>query len=106
MRIMNKLNNKIKIAGLCIFAVISITACGGGGGSSASFSNAENKIDINVSCVTNPTATNISNYITLLSGDTIVKEENNTTVSIYHDINGTKKICKVGTTGSAYILRN
>ena len=79
------------------------SACGGGGGSDASFSNAEQKIDINETCITTPTSSDISNYITLESGDTIIKDADNTVISTYHDVNGTKKVCLVS--GSAYILR-
>ena len=48
------------------------------------------KIAIDVNCTTPAT---ISDYIELLKDDTIVKSENNTTVSIYHDENSNKKVC-------------
>lgn len=76
------------------------SACGGGGGS---FSNAQEKVDINVTCVDNPSAANIDSYITIQSGDTLIKEEDNTSVSIYHDLNDIKKVCLVS--GSAYLLK-
>ena len=77
--------------------VVLFTACGGG--SDAHFRNA-NIIPIDVNCTTPAT---ISTYITLQSDDVIVKEENNTTISIYHDINLNKKVCLVS--GKAYIIR-
>lgn len=80
--------------------IVFFTACGGGDGS---FFNAYEKVNIDVSCVNDPDSTDIDTYITILSGDTLVKENNNTTVSIYHDINNLKKICI--STGSAYLLR-
>lgn len=104
MNVLNK-NIKIKIASLSllVLATLSFTACGGGGGDDASFKNSETLIDLNVSCVTTPTSTDISNYITVTSGDVIVKDDENTTISIYHDINNTKKACLVY--GQAHIIR-
>jgi hypothetical protein len=84
---------------------IGLTACGGGGGggSDASFADAETLIPIDVNCTANPTQLDIDSYITLNSGDVIVKDEENTTISTYHDIDGNKKVCRV--TGSAHIIR-
>jgi len=87
----------IQIA-LSFLLAISFSACGGG--SDASFENSETMIPIDVNCTTPAT---IATYITVNSGDAIVKEEENTTISIYHDINGTKKICLES--GKAYIIR-
>jgi hypothetical protein len=58
------------------------------------------KIAIDVKCTTPAT---ISGYIELLKDDTIVKSEDNTTVSIYHDENSNKKVCL--DYGEAYIER-
>jgi hypothetical protein len=99
MNILNK-RNMIKVAMLSLLT-LGFSACGGG--SDASFENSETMIDINIPCQTTPTTTDISNYITLNSGDVVVKE-GNATVSIYHDINGTKKICLES--GNAHIIRN
>ena len=87
---------------LPIFVITSFTACGGGGGS-ASFENSEEIIPVSINCVVSPSSNDISNYITLNSGDVIVKDSDNAEVSIYHDSTGTKKICLV--TPSAHIIR-
>jgi len=91
-----------KLTVISIFTTILFTSCDGGG-SDASFSNGEQKDDISIDCVTTPNSSNIDTYIDLYSGDTIVKIDENASISIYHDINGTKKVCKE--TGSSYILR-
>jgi hypothetical protein len=100
MNILNK-NNKTKIATLSLLTLLSLsfTACGGGS-DDASFANSETLIDVDVNCTTPAT---ISTYITVNSGDVIVKKEDNTTISIYHDVNGTKKVCLES--GSAYIIQ-
>jgi len=86
------------------FALIAFafTACSEGDGA---FKNADStsKIDINIDCIVNPVEADIATYITLISGDVVVTEDSNSSVSTYHDINGTKKVCKVS--GSAYIIR-
>lgn len=94
--------NKIKIAVILIFTALIFTACGGGG-SEASFSNAQQKDLININCISNPSNSDIESYIILNSGDTLVKEDNNATVSIYHDVDGIKRVCRES--GSSYILR-
>ena len=100
MNILNK-HNRIKIATLSLLTLLtlSFTACGGGS-DDASFANSETMIDIDVNCTTPAT---ISTYITLHSGDAVVKDDDNTTISIYHDVNGTKKVCLES--GSAHIIR-
>lgn len=104
MKIIHNTLNKAKIVSVSILAIIMFTACGGGGGDGASFSNSETLIDITIPCVTNnPTSIDISNYVTLYSGDVIVKDSANAQVSIYHDVNGTKKVCLV--IPSAHIVR-
>lgn len=67
-----KLYRNILIASI---GVLLFTACSGEGGD-ASFKDGETIISLSsVKCVTGtPNATNISNYETLLSGDTIVKK--------------------------------
>jgi len=98
----NKYRTQIKIALGAIFASMLFTACGGGG-DSASFENSETIIPISIACVTDPDAMDISNYITLNSGDVIIKDNDGAEVSIYHDVDGLKKVCLV--TPSAHILR-
>jgi len=101
---MKTINNKIKLAVISIFTVSVFSACsGGGGGSDASFANSEQKDNINIDCILTPNSADIATYIDLFSGDTIVKVDNNATVSIYHDVTGSKKICRVS--GDSYILR-
>ena len=83
--------------------VILLSACGGGGGDSATFENSEIIIDINTSCVADADATDIAGYISLQSGDVIIQDSNNANISIYHDANGTKKVCL--NVPSAHIVR-
>ena len=90
---------KIIITLTLIFTSLWFNSCGGGGSGGASVT----QIQITVACVTSPTLTDIDAYITLLSGDTIVKDEDNTTISTFHDIDGVKKVCLVS--GSAHIVR-
>ena len=78
-----------------VLIAISFNACG-----SSSSSTSTIQIPIDVNCTTPAT---INTYIPLQSGDSIVPQEDNTTVSTYHDINGTKRVCLVS--GSAYIER-
>jgi hypothetical protein len=59
-------------------------------------------IDIDVNCTVAPNQTTINTYIPVYSGDVIVKDDDNTSI-IYHDINGTKKVCLVS--GSAHIIK-
>lgn len=98
----NYIKKAIKSTIILSIITLSMTACGGG--SDASFSNAQKKIDINISCITTPSSLDIDSYITLISADTIVKAEDNTTIKTYHDVNENKKVCLVS--GSAYILRD
>ena len=60
-------------------------------------------IAIDVDCIANATAADIDTYITLLSGDSIVKDDENTTISILVDTNNLKKVCLES--GSAHIIR-
>lgn len=93
--------NTLKIASLAAFSIVLFTACGGG--DDASFGNSATIVPIDIDCVTTPTATDISNYITLNSGDVLVKESDLAEISIYHDSDGVKKVCLV--TPSARIVR-
>lgn len=92
---------------LPLIIALGFSACGGGGGSDASFEsgNGTVQIDIDVQCVTNPALNDIDTYIELKSEDTISKN-GDVTIVTYHDIDGNKKVCKdQNSTGSAYILR-
>lgn len=91
---------------LPLFIALSFSACGGGGGSDASFENSGTvQIDISIPCVTNPALNDIDNYILLQSEDTISKS-GDVTIVTYHDSTGEKRVCKdQNSTGSAYILR-
>lgn len=60
-------------------------------------------IAIDVACIANPTLSDIDTYITTLSGDSIVKDDENTTISIFQDTNNVKKVCLES--GVAHLLR-
>lgn len=77
-----------------------INACGGDGSSAFT----QETIDINVSCVTSPSSSDIDTYLTLESGDSIVKDEDGTVVSTYHNSDGDKKVCL--NSGKAHIVKN
>jgi hypothetical protein len=105
MKYINRLK-QITLASGMLLSAWMIIGCGGGSsstGDEASFSNSGLVIDINVSCVVNPNSSDIENYITLESGDLIVKDNTGAEIEIYHDINNTKKVCYI--TESAHILR-
>jgi len=80
-----------------IISLISLAlfmgACSDGGGSDASFSNSQEKIDL----------PNCETYESIKVGDTLIQKESNTSIKTVFDINGTKKACTLS--GSAYILR-
>jgi len=85
---------------------ISFSACS----DDASFTNetvqgniplAQQRIAIDVNC---STPAIVDDYISLQSGDTITKEDANTSVITYHDINGSKKVCLKY--GKATIIRD
>lgn len=70
-----------------------LSACGGGGGGSTVDSgDSSTQISVN----------NCPVYTDLLVGDTLVKEDDNTTVTI-RDTDGNKDVCV--NTGSAHIVR-
>ena len=97
---MNKLISII----LPIVIAISFTACGGGGGGDSSFSDSNTTIPITISCVSSPSSNDFASYITLNSGDEIVKDEVGTNVTTYHNVGGEKKVCL--NNGAAHIVRN
>jgi len=95
---------KIKLLTTIIITTTTLffSGCGGGGGGSdAHFKNADTKITI-IDCNAN-VATIPDDYTTMLSGDVLVNETANTTITTYHDINGTKKVCTVS--GIAHLIR-
>jgi len=87
---------------LSMVVVGSFTSCSE---DNAHFKDAETIINIDTNCSTNVplTTADIATYVTMLSGDVLVKNENNTSVATYHDQNGTKKVCRIS--GSAYLIR-
>lgn len=90
-----------KLTAIAVSIALFLSACGG---EDASFKEESTTISlVGIDCVTTPTATDIDGYETLESGDTIIKDDDNTTISIYHDVDGVKKVCLVS--GSAHILR-
>lgn len=91
---------RLTVASLTLLGAVLFTACGN---DDAFFKNSETSIPISIACITTPTANDIANYITLNSGDVIVKESADAEISIYHDSDGVKKVCLV--TPSARIIR-
>jgi len=98
------MKNKIILLVVSLMALL-FNACSDGG--DASFKNAETLISLSsVKCLAgDPTSNDISNYETLQSGDTLVKEDDNAKVIIYHSTDGVKKVCLVDNGSSAHILR-
>ncbi len=97
-----KLKSKITQSLLLGIIIAYFTACGDNGCCTSDVDN--NKIlNISTLCITNPTLQDIDKYMLLQSGDTIIKDEPNTLISIYHDINNIKRVCQLS--GSAHILR-
>ena len=84
-----------------VIGVIGFNACGGSNSTKEnSDRNLFEKIDLNVDC-TNPDI--VESYISLNSGDQIVKEKEGTKISIFHNENDVKKVCL--DRGKAYINR-
>ena len=75
-----------------ITLALLLSACGGGG-SEGSFNNSETLITI-PSCEI---------YEDIITGDTIIQDQNNTSIKTVFNIDGTKKVCVL--TGSAHIIR-
>ena len=70
---------------------ISFTACGSGDNHVEGFDgNSFEEIAIDKEC-TNPDIPD--EYIALKSGDQIIKDEENSKITILHDENGIKKVC-------------
>ncbi len=99
-----KINRLISLA-IFITITIGFTACGGGGGGSDGgdddvyFKNSDEKIRV-VGC---DSSTNMVDYTTMLSGDTLIQEATNTTVETYHSVDNTKRVCTK--TGISYLVR-
>ena len=59
------------------------------------------KIDIGIACTTPAT---LSSYIELTSADKVVKDEESSSIKLYHDENNLKSVCVVQ--GKAHIERS
>ena len=97
--------NKLLIPAIAGLIAISFSAC-----SDFPYSNDDGDnnvttttISIDVNCTLNSTAMDIDTYITTISGDVIVQNETNTTISFFQDANSVKKVCLVS--GKAHIVR-
>lgn len=84
------------------FITVGFSACSEDSGSTQEVP-AVLEIPITMQCVSSPTAADIDAYETLISADTIVKDEDNTTISTFTALDGEKKVCLVS--GSAHIVR-
>lgn len=102
MKILNRYNSTI----LALLLTTGFSACS----DNASFTNettqnavqaAQQRIAVDVNC---STPAIVDDYIALQSGDTITKEESNTSIITYHDVNGIKKVCL--NYGKATIVRD
>ena len=95
-----------RIYKLLIITIIALgfSACDDeDGGSNASFSIEETSSNNTTIMGCNDTTDIPDGYTTLNSGDTIVKSTDGTEISVYHNSDGTKKICVEA--GSAYIIQ-
>ena len=83
-----------KITLLCssISLALFLSACGGNG--DGQFDTGEEKIDVPACSDSN---------LTIAPNDLLVKDDSNTTVTISHDLNGTKTVCV--SIGTAHIIR-
>jgi len=99
------MKTKLKIALIATIIALSFNACSDSDSKSVEDSNTTTAttIEIDVECTADTTSADIESYITLESGDTIIKDEDNTTVSIFYDAEGNEKICLVE--GKAHLLR-
>ena len=82
---------------MLITTAMSFNACSDDG----RFKDAQSKIlvtECNAVGVTIP-----DDYSTMLSGDVLAQEANDTIVETYHDVDGLKKICTLS--GLAYLIR-
>ena len=84
------MKNKYLIPAVIIVALL-LSACSGDG--QGSFDTGEEKIVI----------TSCEDYIITQTNDLLVKDDDNTTIKVIHDVNGTKKVCVLS--GSAHIIR-
>lgn len=84
---------------IATLTAISFTACGNDPVEGFE-ENSYEKIAIDVNCTT---LNKIDEYITLKSGDQVIKDEEDSNITIFHDENGVKKICLQS--GKAHINR-
>jgi hypothetical protein len=82
---------KIYLTLSSITLALLLSTCGGG--DSSSFENSQTLITI-PSCET---------YEDIVTGDTVVQDESNTSIKTVFNTDGTKKVCVL--TGSAHIVR-
>ena len=61
-------------------------------------------VAIDVNCISSATAADLDIYVTTLPGDTIVKDEENTTINIVLSSEAVKKVCLES--GAAHIVRS
>jgi len=85
---------------MAISAMVAITLGFNACSDTGHFKDAQNKISI-TNCSSGVTIPD--DYVSMLSGDTLVQEATGTVVTTYHDINGTKKVCT--DSGIAYLIR-
>jgi len=114
---MNRYLNFITISLIALF----FSACGGGSGDTLEGGNniADSNTTVSITAKRAIVDCNNSNsdigindcgnedtpdyYTCLESNDTIIKDNNNTTIQILHDIDDNKKVCVQS--GSAYVLK-
>ena len=87
---------------LIVALSVLFTACGGSGGDTRD-SNSGNIINIPSASGATTLAIGSSAYTKLQSGDVIVRETDDTTIKIRHNVNGEREVTVL--TGSAHILR-
>ena len=88
--------DKLLISLIVVLMATGFSAC-------SKHKNKDNTIAIDVNCIDDATAADIDTYITTIAGDSIVRDETNTTISMFVDATNVKKVCLVS--GKAHIER-
>lgn len=98
---------------IVLLVLIGLVACGGSSVETQKEEKNENKsedknetyisIKIDRDCIKTPNIEILETYFPLLSGDTIVKDEEKTEIEVYHGDNEMKVACIVN--GKAHIVR-
>ena len=90
---------------LFLVSLLGLIACGGGGIAPVvdDDTNTTISIAIDKDCIADQTIEALATYVVLKSGDTIVRDETNTKIEMYHGDDDTKVVCLVN--GSAHIVR-